>query len=152
MHFDENPLTLMQKRKEKGLRISDSALLLVVFNGITAVKGLNVLAATWYSWNWQVKARGRSTYSTFLLKSYHPLWTRAFLLLQSKLQALTGWQVLFIHLDYIMLYLEQVKTKALCHFNHTIMLTHDLSEIRFRWSSSKWLKQLVYQCLYWAYV
>ena len=33
----------MQKRKEKGLKVSDFALILVVFSDIMAVKGLGVL-------------------------------------------------------------------------------------------------------------
>ena len=67
----------------------------------------NVPATTWYSRNWRVKARRRSTYSTLPLESYHPLWPLAFSSLQSKLPALNGWPMQFTRLECSKLYLER---------------------------------------------
>ena len=129
---------------------------------------LNILAATQQSQNWVVKARGRSTNSTLpLLKNYHPLWQAALPSPWSKRQVtLVGrcfhgiWCAVFgkdrlkpslraIPVSKLVFYAQSTSTVIsgrMSRSNRTALLTHNLSEIRFRWSSSAVsLKQFVYQ-------
>ena len=84
---------------------------------------LNVLATTQDGWNWQVKlinkAKGKSIYSTLpseSVESYHLLWLLAFSSPQSEQEAFIGWQMMFICLEYSMLYLDQTSSS----YAHTI--------------------------------
>ena len=77
---------------------------------------LNVLAATRYSRNWQVPARGRWTYSTMPFDSYHILCDR---------WPFIGWRKQFGRLEYSNLYLEwtdwnwcAVLFQPCCHMVH----------------------------------